>query len=292
MLKSMTAFGRNSGTFLDNALTIEAKSLNNRYLDTIVHVPKKYSSLEDRFKKAVAEKFSRGRVEILVRVEGENTVAGSIQADIPLARAYCRVLSEVERELGLSGGISLSLVTSFKDVVVVKEAEPDLESAWSAVKNVLGSVLDKLEQMRIEEGRVLTADLVKRLDLLSSLVNDVRNHVSQTATNSYNKLKQRIFDLAGDVEVDTTRIAQEVALLVDRSDITEELVRTESHISQFRAIIETGGPAGRKLDFLIQEMYREANTIGSKAADAFVSHKVVDMKCELEKIREQVQNIE
>jgi uncharacterized protein (TIGR00255 family) len=182
-------------------------------------------------------------------------------------------------------------MASFKDLILIKEEEIDVEKDWEIIEPILVEGMGSMEQMRIEEGRALYADLIKRLDLLSSLVNDIQNHIPEVKV-CRDKLQERIKTLLEDIEIDPMRLAQEVAIMADRSDVTEELVRIRSHVDQFRGLTDTDGAIGRKLDFLIQEMHREANTMGSKAGDALISHKVVDIKCELEKMREQVQNVE
>jgi len=293
VLKSMTAFGRANGELPCGLLTIEMKSVNHRYLDISLRLPKKYTPLEERIKKKIASQFSRGRIEIMLQVNGDATRVQNLELDTGLAAAYHKILDRLKEQFDLKGEIELSLMASFKDLILIKEEEIDLEKDWKIIEPILVEGMSSMEQMRIEEGRALYADLIKRLDLLSSLVNDIQNRVPEVIKVCRDKLQERIKTLLEDIEVDPMRLAQEVAIMADRSDVTEELVRIRSHFDQFRGLTDTDGAIGRKLDFLIQEMHREANTIGSKAGgDAFISHKVVDIKCELEKMREQVQNVE
>lgn len=292
MLKSMTAFGRSGGELSHGLLTIEIKSVNHRYLDVSLRLPRIYTLFEDRIKKKIARQFSRGRIELLLQLNGGISGIRNVELDTELASAYYRILGRMQEEFDLKGEIDLSLMASFKDLILIKEEEIDVEKDWDVIEPVLNEGMGSMEQMRIEEGRALYADLIKRLDLLSSLVNDIQNHIPEVIKVCRDKLQERIKTLLEDIEVDPIRLAQEIAIMADRSDVTEELVRIGSHIDQFRELMDTDGPVGRRFDFLIQEMHREANTIGSKAGDAFISHKVVDIKFELEKMREQVQNIE
>ncbi len=292
MLKSMTAFGRGSGEIPHGLLTVEIKSLNHRYLDISLRLSKKYVVFEEQIKKKLASQFSRGRIELLLQVNGEVPRVQNLELDMELADAYYKILEHLKEKFNLEGKVDLSLMASFKDLILSKETEIDIQKDWKIIEEVLNEAMNRMEQMRIEEGRTLAADLVKRLDLVSSLGDDIQNYIPAAIRQYSDKLRDRIANLVEDTKVDEARLAQEIAIMADRSDVTEELVRLESHIDQFRRLIDAGKAIGRRLDFLIQEMYREVNTIGSKAGDAFISHKVVDMKYELEKIREQVQNIE
>ncbi len=292
MLKSMTAFGRASGELPCGSLTIEIKSVNHRYLDIGLRLPKKYTILEERIRKKIAAQFFRGRIELVLQINGDAIRVQNLELDTGLAAVYHRILGRLKEQFDLKGEIELSLMASFKDLILIKEEEIDVAKDWDIIEPVLNEGMGSVEQMRIEEGRALYADLIKRLDLFSSLVNDIQDHIPEVIKVCRDKLQERIKTLLVDIEVDPIRLAQEVAIMADRSDVTEELVRIRSHIDQFRRLTGTDVAVGRKLDFLIQEMHREANTIGSKAGDAFISHKVVDIKCELEKMREQVQNIE
>lgn len=292
MLKSMTAFGRASGELSGRPLTIEIKSVNHRYLDISVRLPRRYALFEEPIKKKVAAQFSRGKIELLLQVNGNLSRVQGLELDTELASTYYKLLGRMKEEFNLTGEIDLPLMASFKDLLLVKEEEIDAEKDWRVIEGVLHQAMDSIEQMRTIEGKALARDLLKRLDLLSSLSNDIQNHIPEVIREYGDRLRTRIKTLLQDIKVDEGRLAQEIAIMADRSDLTEELVRMESHIDQFRELINMDGPAGRRLDFLIQEMHREANTIGSKSGDAFISHKVVDMKYELEKMREQVQNIE
>jgi uncharacterized protein (TIGR00255 family) len=269
------------------------KSVNHRYLDISLRLPKKYTLIEERIRKKIASQFSRGRIEIMLQVNGDAIRVQNLELDTGLAAAYYKILGRLKEQFDLKGEIELSLMASFKDLILIKEEEIDVEKDWEIIEPILVEGMSSMEQMRIEEGRALYADLIKRLDLLSSLVNDIQNRVPEVIKVYRDKLQEKIKTLLEDIEADPMRLAQEVAIMADRSDVTEELVRIRSHFDQFRGLTDTDGAIGRKLDFLIQEMHREANTIGSKAGgDTFISHKVVDIKCELEKMREQVQNIE
>ncbi len=288
----MTAFGRATGYVLETMVCIEMKSVNHRHLDVAMRVPKKYAALEEPMKKSIAARFSRGRIEVFVQCDGEGAKPRGLQLDVQLAKAYHELLVSMQRQFNLTGNIDISLMASFRDLFIVKEEDSDLAEEWKGIQNVLIEAINSMEQMRMAEGKTLSVDLGKRLDVLRSLVNDIRGRAPEVVHAYASRLKQRISNLVQEVDIDATRLAQEVATMAERSDVTEELVRITSHIEQFGALIEQDEPAGRRFDFLVQEMYREANTIGSKAGDMLIAHKVVDIKCELEKIREQIQNIE
>lgn len=292
MLKSMTAFGRATGKFLTGSVAIEIRSVNHRYLDTNIKLYKRLSSLEELIKKRIASSFSRGRIELSARVDDSDSTARSLTLDVGLAKTYYELFNTLKRELGISGEVDLAMLSSFSDLIRPKEEEANLEEDWRAIEPILAEAISAGEKMRTEEGRALRLDLIKRLDLLCSFVNDIEAKVPGVIKEHSIRLKQRIVNLLEEAEVDPMRFNQEVAIIAERSDITEEVVRLKSHVDQFRNLMEAEGPVGRRLDFLIQEMHREANTMGSKAIDASISHTAVDIKSELEKMREQVQNVE
>ncbi|MFH1146365.1 MAG: YicC/YloC family endoribonuclease [Pseudomonadota bacterium] len=292
MLKSMTSFGRAGGKFLNGSVTIEIRCVNHRYLDTSIKLHKRLSGLEEFIKKKIASSFSRGRVELSARVDESDAAARNLTLDVGLARIYYGLFNSLKKELGVSGEVDLTMLASFGDLVKPKEEDANLEEDWRAIEPTLAEAISAAENMRTEEGRALYVDLVKRLDLLCSFVNDIETSMPSAIKEHGIRLKQRILSLMEQAELDPMRFNQEIAIIAERSDITEEVVRFKSHIEQFKSLLNTEDPVGRRFDFLIQEMHREANTMGSKAIDASISHRVVDIKSELEKIGEQVQNIE
>lgn len=293
MIKSMTAFGRAEKRDEGHSYVVEMRSVNRRYCEITVRMPQQLLALEERIKKLVATKVSRGRVDVTVKVQKGPEAIPEIEVNIPLAKAYHRALSELSENLETEEKIGLQAVLGLGGIITATEPEADLEKTWAALSSCIGDALESMDAMRISEGNALCLDFQKRLRTVDQGLSDVKVLAPSVLSEYHSRLKDRIAVLTeGKVELDPNRLAQEAAFLADKSDITEEIVRAESHLEQFRSMIESGGPAGRALDFLLQELNREVNTIGSKAGDASLCHTVVTIKSELEKIREQVQNIE
>ncbi len=293
MLKSMTGYGRGECPFEDGSIVVEVKSVNHRHLDVSCRMPKRFASLENQARKTISTRFSRGRFDVFTQSDlskGENR---GFELNLPLAQQYYSILQELRDKLNLSGHINLDLLAGVRDIIVVKEIEPEQEEEEEkAFGKAFNDALDSLERMREVEGENLCRDILEKLDNIEAMVKEIRIRSPQVLTGYRERLARRVKELNDGFDVDAQRLNQEIAFLAERSDITEELVRIGSHLDQFGAIMKMGEPMGRKLDFLIQEINREINTIASKANDAHISQKVVEIKGEVEKIREQVQNVE
>ena len=292
MLKSMTGYGSAESVFKDGRIAIEVKSVNHRYIDISCRIPKSLPGWEGQARNVISERFSRGRFDVFVQLDSNREKVPEFQLNIPLAQQYFSILKELRDELDLSGEIDVDMLTRVKDIITVKEVESDLEGEEQAFLEALNTALDSLERMRVAEGEVLYGALFAKLNNIERFVHDIRDRSPQVLIDYKEKLEKRVKELSSVVEFDIQRLNQEIAFLAERSDITEELVRIGSHIKQFATMMKMNEPVGRKLDFLLQEINREINTIASKANDAEISQKVVEVKTELGKIREQAHNIE
>jgi uncharacterized protein (TIGR00255 family) len=282
-------------TIEENNLSVrtEIRSYNSKNLDISLRMTAAWLALEDRVKRAISDRVSRGRIEINLKLEDRSEAAMAFDIDEAKAAAYHQALTGLKERLGLSGEIPLDLVASVHGIIKPAETVRDPEADWSMVSACLGQALDELTAMRRKEGNFMADDLAARLDFIESALADIEAAAADITGQYRDKLSERIARLTeGQVALDAARITQEAAILADRSDISEEVVRAGSHIAQFRDIMAADAPAGRKLNFLLQEFNREFNTMGSKAGSAAISHKIVEVKSELEKMREQVQNIE
>ena len=293
MLKSMTAYARAENRSEQYEAVAEIRSYNSKNLDIALHCGRPYLPLEERIKAVVAAHVHRGRVELRIDIKELGDDSQTFEIDWPRANAYCDALQRLQCELNLPGGVSLDLLINAGGVIKPAEKERDLDSVWSVVEVCLLEALSALDRMRQREGDALAADFRRRLEDIENQL-DLISKASDGLLGIYQtKLLERIHTLTqGDVDIDPGRIAQEAAFLADRSDISEEIVRAASHLEQFRRIVDGEEPAGRKLNFLLQEFNREFNTMGAKTSRTEIAHRVVDLKSELEKIREQVQNIE
>lgn len=293
MIKSMTAFGRAEKTVEGRTFIVEIRSLNSRYGEVIVRMPPQFLPLEGQIKKLVTTKISRGRVEVMIKVKNGSQTVSDIRVNLPLAKAYYGALCELNETLQIEEKVGLQTLISMQGIIMVTESEEDLEKPWSLLSSCILEALESIEAMRISEGRAIYQDFRKRLQSVEEDLSRIKGFATSILSQYHNRLKERIATLTqGTVEIDPNRLAQEAAFLADKSDITEEIVRAESHLKQFRSMIESEGATGRALDFLLQELNREVNTIGSKGGDAQLSQIVVGLRSELEKLREQVQNIE
>jgi uncharacterized protein (TIGR00255 family) len=293
MIKSMTAFGRAEKTVEGRTFIVEIRSLNSRYGEVIVRMHPQFLPLEAQIKKLVTTKIVRGRVEVMIKVKNGSQAVSDIRVNLPLAKAYYGALCELNETLQIEEKIGLQTLLSMQGIIIVTESEEDLEKTWSLLSSCIQEALESLEAMRISEGMAIYQDFRKRLQSVEEDLSRIKGFATSILSQYQNRLKERIAALTqGTVEVDPNRLAQEAAFLADKSDITEEIVRAESHLKQFRSMIESEGATGRALDFLLQELNREVNTIGSKGGDVQLSQIVVGLRSELEKLREQVQNIE
>lgn len=294
MIKSMTGYGRAEAIINDKKVSIEIKSLNHRFLEIFVRLPGVFSPLETEVKRKITDRFARGRLEVSIRRDADQSASaeGRLELNMPLIRNYYGMLSSLKEEFHLKDEINLGLLLGIKDAVTVAEAEIDLAQVWQSLQAILEDAMDGLEKMRAQEGEIIGQDLRARLGLLGSFLKRIKSKAPEVVAEYQKRLTERVQELMGNFPVDDARLAQEVAIMAERSDITEEIVRFQSHLIQMDSIMQSNEAVGRKIDFLLQEMNREANTIGSKSPDAEISQIVVDIKTELSRLREQVQNIE
>ncbi|NNF45850.1 MAG: YicC family protein [Desulfofustis sp.] len=291
-LKSMTGYGRAEIEHHGRIWTVEIKSVNNRFLDTKIKLPRNYAALEDQIRKKIAGFHTRGRVDLVVSVSGDFSDLVKVGVDKNLARIYRDRLAELADELGIDTSPDLAMLINLPDVLTREQQLEDLEEIWPLLDRALDDGFGQCLEMRTREGAALAEDLGERLQLFIGLLDSIEENISRIIADRENSLKERLEKLLGAIDLDPIRLAQEVAVIVDKSDVTEEMVRLRSHIGQMQDLLESTEQVGRKLDFLIQEFLREVNTIASKINDAENAHKTVALKSELEKMREQVQNIE
>lgn len=295
MFRSMTAFGRARETVGGKDITAEIKSVNNRYFDCTVKISRLYSFLEDKIKQYLQTKgISRGKVEVFVSVDLLEQDGIEINLDTAYAKSYIDALYKLRDTFDLKDDITVSRVAANKDIFNVKKPEDDIEKDWADIKAVLDKALDTFIERRETEGENLYRNIVEKIDNIKGYLVKIEEN-SKSDINGYaKKLEERILKFLNDnsIQIDEQRILTEVAVFADKVAIDEEIVRLNSHFDAFEDIVKANEPAGRKLDFLLQEMNRETNTIGSKASNSDTAHLVVNIKNELEKIREQIQNIE
>ncbi|MHB9145433.1 MAG: YicC/YloC family endoribonuclease [Symbiobacteriia bacterium] len=292
MLFSMTGFGRGEAAGDFGRLTVEIKSVNHRFSEVVLRLPRPLSPLEDRLRRLVAEGVSRGRLEVLVTWEEPASERKRVKVDKALATEYYNSLKELQAAIGSTVPIPLDALLRLPDVIKVEEVEEDLESLWPGLETAARGALTGLRSMRQREGQALAADLATRTETVAGLALRVAERAPLVVDEYRERLRKRLDELLAPGAIDETRLAQEVAILADRADISEELKRLESHLGQLRQLLQADDSVGRKFDFLLQEIGREVNTIGSKSQDLTITGIVVDLKAELEKIREQVQNVE
>lgn len=292
MIKSMTGYGKGQGSAEGLSLTVEIKSVNHRYADVTVKSPRSLLFLENEIKKRVSERLRRGKIDVFIN---QDVLTSSLQVPVvnhPVAAAYVKVFEDLRSTYGLDGGIPLGLIAGQKDVLVVREGELEEAVVRSCLDTALQRALDAIEGMRAAEGGATLADMENRLAVAEGMLTEVEQRAPAVPLEWQAKLAERLARLNGDVAADPQRLAQELAVFADRCDICEELVRFRSHLQQFRQLLQQDEAVGRQLDFLVQELNREVNTMGSKSNDADLTRLVVGLKAELEKVREQVQNIE
>jgi uncharacterized protein (TIGR00255 family) len=289
----MTGYGRKESSGDAGHFTIEIRSVNNRYIDVQVKVPRGLSLLELRVKKAVQERCSRGRFDVLITRNSSGETATRLVVDDVLAAQYVGLLRDLKTRYGLTGEVDLSLVAGMQNIITMTEVSEDMEAIWALLVNGLDAALSELDRMRQDEGAALVRDINGRVDAIEGMVRAIAVQSPLTVEKARKRMADALAKLLQE-QPDPVRLAQEIAILAERTDVTEELTRLDSHLAQFRSML-TGTPeeaVGRKLDFLLQEMGREVNTVASKCQDAAIALDVVQSKAELEKIREQVQNIE
>ncbi|MDU4933929.1 MAG: YicC/YloC family endoribonuclease [Peptostreptococcaceae bacterium] len=293
MAISMTGFGR--GEYKDDNyyFLVECKTINHKYCDINIRLPRKISFLEDKARNFIKNYIKRGRVDIYIKLDLLGSEDVNLKFDETLANQYVNILREIRDKFDLVDDISVMNVAKFPDIIKTEEKEEDEDLLWSMLSKALEETLTKLKEMRSEEGQKLAQDVLERCDILQNTIEEIEKNSYNVVIDYKEKLNNRISEILDNPSlIDENRLAQEVAIYADKSSITEEIVRFKSHIGQLRSTIVKDESIGRKIDFLIQEMNRETNTIGSKSSDLNITNLVVEIKSELEKIREQIQNIE
>lgn len=292
MVKSMTGYGRAREMRNGRDITVEVRSVNNRYLDCTVKMPRAYIFAEDRMKARVQQAISRGKVDVFVTIDASAADAAVVAVNEPLARGYYDALTRLKTMFDLSGDITPEVLAKFPDVLAVTKAEEDVEAIAADICAVLDDALAAYNAMRAVEGEKLAADVAGRITTIEAVVGKVEERSPQTVAAYRQRLEAKMQEVLQSTTIDESRILTEAAIFADKIAVDEETVRLRSHIAQLRAMLASDEPVGRKLDFLIQEVNRECNTIGSKCSDLAIAQDVVNMKAEVEKIREQVQNME
>lgn len=292
VIKSMTGYGSGKSSAGGKTFSVEIKSVNYRYSDFSVKIPRIYAFLEDYLRKMCAARINRGKVDIYVNVETEDDACGSVHLNTALAKSYYEALKTLSAELDTQMCVSAQTFLKIPDVFTVEKSEDDEEEIKACAGTALGAALEEFEKMRLAEGEKLCSDLSEHLDFIQKATEDVERRSPAIAEEYAERLEERIKEILGSARYDETRLLTECALFADKINVNEEIVRLKSHIEQFRDMLSSNEPVGRKIDFLIQEMNREINTIGSKSNDLEVARIVIDVKAEIEKLREQIQNVE
>ena len=289
---SMTGYGSAKGDLDGQSVTVELRSVNNRYLDCSVRLPRTLMFAEDKVKEAVSGLVKRGKVDVFVSLQSARESGTVVTADMTLAKGYFEAVKALSKELDLKKGVTAYDIARFPDVLTVERKELDREAAGEALYDLTVKAVNEFNAMRQREGERLRADMLSKLETIEGLVSVVEERSPQTVREYRQRLEARLRELLEDRNVDEQRLSTECAIFADKTAVDEETVRLRSHIAQFRTMLEDGSPIGRKMDFLIQEFNRESNTIGSKCNDAQLASVVVELKSEIEKIREQLQNVE
>ena len=293
MIKSMTGYGRGEAEAEGRRFTVELKSVNNRYCEVILRQPRSLAQLEDKIRRQIQNKDTRGRIDGFITIEETGEVTPAVKVDKALALTYHKAMEELMADLAISDKISIRDLISLPNVISLEQTEDDVEAWYQAIQKATDQALEGLMSMRENEGQRLKTDILERAKIIRQLIlGQVSERAPLVVQEHREKLMQRLAEWLENGTIEENRLAAEVAIFTDRADISEELVRLHSHLEQLAQILTEGGAVGRKLDFLVQEMNREVNTIGSKANDLMITNAVVNAKSELEKIREQVQNIE
>lgn len=292
MIRSMTGYGRGEQVLHDRTITVELRAVNNRYLDCSVKLPRLYVFAEEAIKAQVQKSVGRGKVDVFLTIDSAAADKVSVTLNKPVADGYYMALTQMRDAYGLRDDISVSLLSRFPDVFLVEKEQGDAEEIVADISQVLAQALEEFNAMRTREGEKLAQDIRGKAEKIAQLVAQVEARSPESVNEYREKLRQRMQEVLENTQLDETRILTEAAIFADKVAVDEETVRLHSHLDQLREMLTQDGSVGRKLDFLIQEFNREANTIGSKCSDVALSRVVVDLKGEIEKIREQVQNIE
>ncbi len=291
-IRSMTGYGRGENITQERKFTVEMRAVNHRYNDMTIKLPRSLAGLEDKIKKRIMQDVFRGKTDVYVSFESFSAEDVEVRLNEALAAEYLERLYLLEKMFALRGADKLALVAKFPDVITVEKAQQEEELIWDALSPALDEAVEKFVAMRTQEGENLKNDILSKGEHIRELLSVVRERSPLVVQEYQERLNNRLKELLGGVEIDPQRLATEVAVFADRGCVDEEMTRLESHLGQLRTILEGGGQVGRKLDFLVQEMNRETNTIASKANDLTIVQTTIEMKSEIEKIREQVQNLE
>ena len=292
MIRSMTGYGSGELERDGQRLTAEIRSVNHRYCEVSVRAPRVVSAFEDQIRKLVQTRITRGKISLSITWTGTGDAGEVIKVNEPVADRYMALLDELRKRYGLKSDVDLRTLSGFQDIFTWEHTAMSDEETWALVEKVVNDACDSIHAMKDREGDALAKDLEHRLDLIRKQLDEVAERAPMRPKEAKERLEARIQALTGEGEVDPNRLAQEVAILVDKLDCAEEIVRLSAHLDQFKQLIDSPEPAGRKLNFLLQEMNREANTIGSKSNDVDITRGVIVMKEEIERLREQVQNVE
>lgn len=292
MIKSMTGFGRGSTDQEGGRFTVEIKTVNHRYFDLNIKMPKTFIALEDRMRKLIKEKVNRGKIDVFITQNNYEKQGVNAVLNESLADSYVQCLNKIRERYGIQENITVSLIAKFPEVITVKQEEEDLEILWKSLRTPLEDAVNMLVSMREKEGIKLQQNIFVKSDYIKSLLDKIEKRSPQVVVEYKQKLITRLSELMQDCTIDENRIAMEIALFADKACLDEEIVRLNSHLIQVKDTLNLDEPIGRKLDFIVQEMNREANTIASKSNDLEVTNYVLNIKNEIEKIREQIQNIE
>ena len=292
VIRSMTGYGRAQGEVGGREILVEIKSVNHRYFEIASRVPRGYGFLEEKIKTYLQSRLARGKIDVYVALEAEEDSEAEVQVNHPLALGYINALKELAERYELRNDITVPMLSRFPDILTVRKKPEDEEAVWAAVKVKLDEALEGFLAMREREGARLRDDILSRCETILSLVGEIEKRSPETVNEYRQRLENKVRELLQSTNIDDQRILTETAIFADKIAVAEETVRLRSHISQLHTMLDGKEAIGRKLDFLVQEMNREANTIGSKATDSKIAYMVVDIKAEIEKIREQIQNIE
>ena len=292
MIRSMTGYGSSTGESGGLGLTIEVRSVNNRYLDCNIRIPRVYTSLEDALKEVIGRHVSRGKVDVYVTIDSSGADDLTVEVNRPVTDAYVAAMRSLSETYGIPLELTALDLARFQDVLTVRKKETDTDSLSAELCRIMDEAMKNYDQMRMTEGSRLRDDILLRLAEIGRLTDLAEARSPETVKAYREKLLARMREVLESTDIEESRILTEAAIFADRVAVNEELVRLRSHIEQLRSMLDGDGPVGRKMDFLVQEMNREANTLGSKGNDGEIARIVIDMKAEIEKIREQIQNIE
>jgi uncharacterized protein (TIGR00255 family) len=293
LIKSMTSFGRaQSEEGKELSFSVEMKSVNHRYLDINIRMPRTMLALEEKIRNIISKKLNRGKVDVFINYKNYGNNAGKVNLNMKLAKEYYECLKEIQEELNSIDDISTTKIAKLPDVITLEEKEEDLDNILGEIAPLIEGALDLMEEMRSREGEKLRSDILLKIQMIEQYVEKIEKVADSIPRNYKKKLEERLGELLDGVDIDETRIALEVAILSDKAAVDEEITRLRSHLSQIKTTLDLSEPIGRKLDFIIQEINREANTIASKSTDIEMTNKVIEIKNITEKIREQIQNIE